>query len=66
MTKRKSTAKDNARASVTESEGYTSGRARTERRIASGNRRSGAAAAIKGVSQKPKGRSIGSSKSKNT
>ncbi|MDQ6626108.1 MAG: hypothetical protein M3Y69_08220 [Verrucomicrobiota bacterium] len=48
--------KDNARNSVTESPGFTEGRARTERRIASGNRRSGAIEAIKAVPQagKPK------------
>lgn len=49
MKKTKSTQPDNARNSVTESPDYTEGRARSERRIASGNRRSGAAAAIKAL-----------------
>lgn len=49
--------KDNARSSVTETAGITNGRARSERRLASGNRRSGAVDAIKAAKKagRPKG-----------
>ncbi len=49
MAKAKPAAKSRARNSVTESPGFTTGRARSERRIASGNRRSGAIDAIKAI-----------------
>lgn len=46
--------KDNAGRSVTETPGITTGRAQSERRLASGNRRAGSAPAIKAAAQAPK------------
>ncbi len=66
MKKSNTASKDNARNSVTESPGFTSGRARSERRIASGNRRSGAIDAIKALPEagKPKSSALPAKKKK--
>ncbi len=66
MAKSKWASKDNARNSVTGSPGFTAGRARTERRIASGNRRSGAIDAIKAVPQAGKAKSSAAPAKKKT
>ncbi len=66
MKKSNTASKDNARNSVTESPGFTSGRARSERRIASGNRRSGAIEAIKALPQAGKAKSTAVAAKKKT
>lgn len=48
------TTRDNTRGSVTETPGITVGRARTEQRIGSGNRRSGAVDAKKAAGREKK------------
>jgi hypothetical protein len=52
--KRGGNTKDNARGSVTESPGITNGRARTERRLGSGNRRAGSAPALRAAARAAK------------
>lgn len=54
MANAKSAGNKRAAHSVTESPGFTNGRARSERRIASGNRRSGAIDAIDAIKAVPK------------